>query len=300
MERSGWTAFVGVALACSACGGADVPEHDGYRRGVSRPWRQPTVLRLDDSREAEVDDTVSYPKRQRARWYAIDLPASGTMEVQVSAAELSEDREEVDVAFEVLDEGYRVRVRADAKADDAGDELKVRRLRRLAPGRYYIHVYAQRRVDEADYTLEVSFRPQGGKSARSDFPAQVAYIDPLPQVPEQDDSPAPPPPAGKKCPGPGCKKKAQVEEPPPAAPKSIRARIAGIVESGGTVQIRIDQGANQGIEVGWKGMVVSRDGKAIAGGTFEVSRVSPSESFAVVRSSPSSVTAAKYVRLRPP
>jgi len=297
MERPAWTAVVGVALACSACGGADVPEHDGYRRGVSRPWRQATVLRLDDSREAEVDDTVSYPKRQRARWYAIDLPGAGSMEVQVSAAELSEQGE-VDVAFEVLDEGYRVRARADAKSDDAGDEHKVRRLRRLAPGRYYIHVYAQRRVDEADFTLEVSFRPQAGR-VRSDFPAQVAFIDPLPQVPEQDDSPAPPPPAGKKCPGPGCKKKARVEE-PPAAPRSIRARIAGIVESGGGVQIRIDQGANQGIEVGWKGMVVSRDGKEIAGGAFEVSRVSPSESFAVVRSSPSSVTAAKFVRLRPP
>jgi citrate lyase gamma subunit len=118
-------------------------------------------------------------------------------------------------------------------------------------------------------------------------------------VPEQEETPAPPPPA-EKCQGARCKKKtARVEEPPDAS-RSIRARIAGIVESGGDVQIRIDQGANQGIEVGWKGMVVSRDGKAIAGGTFEVSRVSPSESFAVVRSSASSVTAAKYVRLQPP
>ena len=300
MERRAWTAFLAVALAMPACGGTDVPEHNGYRSAKSRPWRKPTVLRLDDSFEAEVDDAVSYPRRQRARWYAVDLPSFGGIDVQVTVPELAEDRE-IDIAFEVLDEGYSVRAKADAAEDDAGDEQKIRRLRRLPPGRYYIHVFAQRRLDEADYTLQVNFKPQKGREPTT-FPAQVAYIGALPDVPLTDDAPAPAP-VVKKCRGSRCKKRvARVEKEPEPQPKSIRARIAGISDagSGKGVQIRINQGANQGIEVGWKGTVVSRDGKAIAGGSFEVSKVSPGESYGTVRASASSVTSAKYVKLRPP
>lgn len=301
MERRYWTALLAVALAAPACGGADVPEHNGYRSARSRPWRKPTLLRLDDSFEAEVDDAVSYPRRQRARWYAVDLPSFGSMSVSVSVPELAEDRD-VDLAFEVLDEGYRVIAKADGRTDDADEEQKIRRLRRLAPGRYYVHVYAQRRLDESDYTLQMSFKAEAGREP-TNFPASVAYIGALPDVPLLDDAPAPePPPPPKKCRGSRCKKRvAKVEEPAQPPPKSIRARIAGIVDSGGRgVTIRINQGANQGIEVGWKGTVVTRDGKAIAGGSFEVTKVSPAESFASVGASASAITTAKYVRLRPP
>ena len=65
-------------------------------------------------------------------------------------------------------------------------------------------------------------------------------------------------------------------------------------------EIRIDRGAAQGVAVGWKGAVESRDGKAIPGGSFEVSRVTAAESFGTVRAPADSVTQAKYVRLRPP
>ncbi len=287
-------AAVAMALAAAACGGPEVPFHNGYRSAKARPWRTATVLKLDDSLQVEVDDAVSYPKRQRARWFAVDLPAAGDLEVKLAVTELSDDRQ-IDLALEVLDEGYRIIAKADREEDDAGDELKTRKLKQLPPGRYYIHVYAQRRMDESDFTLQMKLRPRAA-AQRSNFPATVAFIGALPDVPLQDDAPAP---VVKKCKGARCKKRAaKVEEPQP--PKSIRARIAGIVESGQGVQIRINQGANQGISVGWKGMVVSRDGKAIPGGTFEVSKVSPGESFATVRASVSSVTSAKYVRLRPP
>lgn len=297
MEGRARTALLAVAIAAGACGGPDVPEHNGYQSAKARPWRKPTPLRLDEKSEVEVDDSVSYPKRQRARWYAVDVPSFGAVEVQVTVAELSDDRD-VDLAFEVLDEGYRIIAHADRTTDDAGEDQKIRRLRRLAPGRYYIHVYAQRRLDDADYTLQVRFKAQAGR-VPTNFPATVAYIAALPDVPLQDDAPPPPAPVVKKCRGSHCKKRvARVEEPTPA--KTIRARIAGIVDSGKGVQIRINQGASQGVEVGWKGTVVSRDGKPIAGGSFEVTRVSPGESFATVKASASSITTAKYVRLRPP
>lgn len=310
MSRRVVSAGLAVAFA-AACGGADIPEHNGYKSAKSRPWQRPTVLELDDALEAEVDDSVSYPKRQRARWFAIDLPTHGELEVQVTVVGLVEDRE-VDLAFEVLDEGYQTLAQANRDEDDAGDEQKSRTVKGIAPGRYYIHVYAERRLDEADFTLQVAFRGGLGGGGPSDegspnFPASVSYITALPDVPAVDDAPAAPPPEPapvvKKCKGSRCKKKPEprpTAEPQPQQ-KAIRARIAGIVSvtSGGTL-IRIDRGSQQGIKVGWKGSVVTSAGAAIPSGSFEVSKVSQGESFGTVRATADSVTAAKYVRLRPP
>jgi hypothetical protein len=308
MSRRVLSASLAVAFA-AACGGADIPQHNGYKSAKARPWQRPTVLELDEGLEAEVDDAVSYPKRQRARWYAVDLPTHGEMQVEMTVVGLADDRE-IDLAFEVMDEGYQTLAQADREEDDAGEEQKTRTVKGLAPGRYYIHVYAQRRLDEADFTLQVGFRgtaEDGGDTANPNFPATVAYITALPDIPAVDDAPAhvpepTPQPVAKKCKGSRCKKKPEPRQPeaqPP--PKAIRARIAGIVSvtSGGTL-IRIDRGSQQGIKVGWKGSVVTSSGSAISGGAFEISKVTGGESFATVRATADSVTAAKYVRLRPP
>ncbi|HLU67641.1 MAG TPA: hypothetical protein VKZ63_15265 [Kofleriaceae bacterium] len=287
-----------VAVLSAACGGADVPEHNGYKSPTSRPWQSPVDLVLDEDNEAEVDDVVSYPKRQRARWYAVDLPSAGELEVKLSIPALLEDRE-VDLAFEILDEGYQVIAAADRDADDAGEEEKIRLLGGLQPGRYYVHVYAQHRLDEIDFTLQVAFRPDAA-AVESNFPASVAFIGALPDVPAVDDAPAPQPKVVKKCRGARCRKRPPPPDPTPQ-PRAVRARVAGIVKvtAGGT-QIRIDRGTSQGVEVGWKGSVVTRDGNAIPGGSFEISRVTAAESFATVQAAASAVTSAKYVRLRPP
>lgn len=311
MNRRALSAGLAVAFA-TACGGADVPEHNGYKSAKARPWQRPTVLELDEGLEAEVDDTVSYPKRQRARWYAVDAPTHGELDVQLTVVGLSEDRE-VDLAFEVLDEGYQILTQANRDEDDAGEEQKTRTVKGIAPGRYYIHVYAERRLDESDFTLQVAFRGMAaaGSSDESNpnFPATVAYITALPDVPAVDDAPAyvpepKPEPVAKKCKGSRCKKTRPVVQKQPEgtpAPKAIRARIAGIVStsSGGTL-IRIDRGSAQGIAVGWKGSVVTSSGSSIPNGSFSVSKVSQAESFATVRATADSVTAAKYVKLRPP
>ena len=297
MMRAAFVVVTGLAVA-AACGGRNVPAHNGYKSVKSRPWQTPTVLTLDSDNEAEVEDTVSYPKRQRARWYAVDLPAGGELEVEVAVVGLFDDGP-VDLAFEILDEGYQVLAAADREEDDAGDEQKKRLIGGLSAGRYYIHVYAQRRLDETEFTLQVAFR-EGDRDEQSNFPASVAYIGALPDVPTEDDAPAPVKPVVKKCRGAGCKKRPPPPDPAPQ-PRAIRARVAGIVQvnAGGT-QIRIDRGTTQGVEVGWKGSVVTQDGKPIPGGSFEVNRVTAAESFATVRAPADAVTSAKYVRLRPP
>ena len=81
MMRLVWP--VALAALLAACGGTDVPSHSGYKNPKATPWRKPTVLLLDDQGEAEVDDSVSYPKRLRARWFAVDLPTGGQLELQV-------------------------------------------------------------------------------------------------------------------------------------------------------------------------------------------------------------------------
>lgn len=298
MMRPVWPVALSAVLA--ACGGTDVPTHSGYKNPKATPWRKPTVLLLDDQGEAEVDDSLSYPKRMRARWFAVDVPSGGQLEVQVQT-EPQGDRD-VDLAFEVLNEGYEVLVRADRDEEDAGEEQKSRTLKELRPGRYYVHVYAQRRLDEADFSLSLMFKPGAAAAEASNFPASVAFVGALADVPAVDDGPPPGPPPKKPCKGARCKKRPPEEpkEPEPQV-KALKARVAGIVSTsaGGTL-IRIDRGSQQGVAVGWKGAVESRDGKPIAGGSFEVSRVTAAESFGTVKASANSVTQAKYVRLRPP
>jgi hypothetical protein len=287
-----------VAAAIAACGGPDVPMHNGYKSPKARPWHNPTVLQLDDSLEAEVDDAVSYPKRQRARWYAVDLASPGKLDVTLTLQLLSDDRD-VDLAFEVMDEGYHIVAKADRDDDDAGEEQKQRTVDRLSPGRYYIHVYCQRRLDQGDFTLELAYHLDQ-KVNPSNFPASVAFVGALPDVPLKDDSPAPVA-TPHHCHGSHCHKHVahheEVDHQPP--PRSIRARIAGILAGAHGTEIRIDRGSNQGVAVGWKGEVVKRDGSAIPGGAFSITRVSQVESFATVRAAQAAVTAAKYVRLRP-
>jgi hypothetical protein len=280
-------------LVLAACGGADFPSHNGYGSKKAKPWRKPIVVALDARGEAEVDDVVSYPRKQRARWFAVDLPGSGELDVDLSVTPISDRR--LDLAFEVLDEGYRMLVRADREEDDAGEDEKRRTLYELPPGRYYVHVWAQGRTDEADFTMNLRYRP-AVVASDSGFPGTVAFVGQLAEVPSSDDSPAAVV-VKPRCKGKDCTKK---PAPEPAVDRSLRARIAGITTSGTSTAIKIDRGASEGVAVGWRGEVITRDGKAIPGGRFEVSRVSQRESFATVKASSDAVTAAKYVRLRPP
>lgn len=284
------------AFVASACGPA-IPEHNGYKSSKVKPWRKAKVLELDESFEAEVDETVNYRKRKRAKWYAVDTPEFGELQVKMTASPLSlGEVRDFDLAFEVLDSNFNVLTRADAEEDDAGEEKKDRTLYELDGGRYFIHVYTQERIDSAEYTLRLQFTPEK-KEYESNFPAKVAYVQTLPAVPPVDDAPMRPPPK-KKCRGRKCKKR-----PPRVVDKpttSVSARISGITASGSGTRIKINKGSSAGVQKGWRGSVTNKGGKRIAGGGFTVSKVSSNESYATVKATPDAVTSAKYVRLRPP
>lgn len=287
--------FLAPALACAltACGGADFEDHNGYPASVSKPWRKATVLTFDPRGEVEVDHAVSYPRRERARWFAVDLPASGKLEVELIASPSAETQSGPGLAFEVLDASYRVVAKADREDDDSGEDDKKRVVENAVPGRYRIHVYAQRRNDEADFTLRVVYRSALVQSA-SGFPGTVDFVTVLPEVPAIDDTPRPKPKVVARP----VKKPAPKAKPKPAPSPVLKARIAGITTSGSRTTLKIDRGSQDGIAVGWIGEVITSDGASIPGGKFEVTRVSQQESFGSVRASPEAVTAARFVRLR--
>lgn len=311
-------ATVFAASCLTACGGVDVPLHDGYRSKKSKPWKKPKMLEFDEDFEAEKDGELSYLKRRRASWFAVDLPADGEVEVRIDvsplglaaeAAEFEDDEDPFDVAFEVYDENFRLLERADRDADDAGDRQRSRTVAKLLKGRYLIHIFLQRRLDEAEFNLRVKYN-RAAVELETDFPVQVAFVEPLPVVPIVDDAPE----GKKRCRGKKCgKKRPRNGKKPDKGSKNdnggaqdvpagaISAKIIGVRQaSNGGTHITINVGSGRQVERGWKGQVVTSKGKAIPGGRFKIKKVQARTSTATVEASPDSVSGARRVRISPP
>jgi hypothetical protein len=304
--------LLGLVAAC----GAKIPEHDGYRTAKANVWETPQKLELDEDLEAEVDSELSYTKRQRARWFVLNLPRAGELDLSLTFAPLGEVVNELDeddpfdVGFEVYDEQYRVLMRADRGEDDAGERKKRRTLYELARGKYFIHVFLQRRLDEVEYSLRLQFRRADVDIASTDFPKLVAFVDPLPAVPEVDDAPRPEP----RCRGRNCGKPAPRRDPdrtdptPTPEPQAgvvavpaggLRARITGVRATGEGTRITINRGSAHGVAKGWRGRIVTKDSKTIPDGSFTIDSVKAQESTATVRPTPDAVTSAANAIIQP-
>jgi hypothetical protein len=315
-------ALCSVTLTCASafigCGGPKVPAHDGYRERWVAGWKKPTVLKFDEDYEAEADGELSYPKRQRTRWYAVDLPDDGKLEVQLMAAPLGlqpgeteiEDMDDpFDVGMEIYDEGYKVLTRADRDDEDVGERSKSRTVEQVRRGRYLIHLFLQRRLDEAEFTLRVKLN-RGSVEAETDFPRGVAFVDALPVIPAFDDSPEPEKPrcrgskCGKPADKPADKPKDEVKSTPTAstpAAGSMKVKIVVVrgLSSGGT-EITLNRGSAQGVAAGWTGKVVTKSGAAIDGGSFTVLSVKTTTSSARVSLSQDAVKQAGNAILKAP
>lgn len=311
------TALSVAALFCISalvgCGGRKIPDHDGYRTTWKKGWAKPKTLEFDEDFEAEVDGELSYIKRKRARWFVIELLEDGELDIGLQVAPIGEDAEEeeeedvddpFDVAFELYDEQYKMLLRADREEDDAGDRKKDRTAYELPKGKYLIHLYLQRRLDEAEYTLRLKFR-RGSVEPQTDFPAQVAMVDVLSKVPKVDD--APPPKKRKprkKCRGSKCKKRPRSKKVDNDAPPSddvLKAKIVVIRgQSGGGTEITLNRGRTHGVDKGWKGKLVTKSGKSIPGGKFTIKSVKTNTSKAKVNVSSDAVKQAGRARLYAP
>lgn len=247
-----------VLLALAACGGQQIPQHSGYKSDKATPWKKAKALTLDEKGEGKASDDLSYPAMKRARWYAVTLPAPGELAVRLEVTPPG-DNDDFDLAMEVLDPSNRVLAKADAEEEDAHEIQKSRTLKDLPAGRYLVHLYLGGRLDTADFTVRVAYKPSGPADLKTDFPAQVAFLPALPTVPVADDTPPSkypkvdkpqPPRRGHGDPAPRPEKPA--DKPPEKAAAAMSARVIGVTVAGGGAQVTLNVGTNAGAKEGMK------------------------------------------------
>jgi len=282
-----WVLAAIVATA-AACGGPEIPQHNGYKSAHATPWKKAKVLKFDDKGETKVDGDLSYADYRRAAWFEADLQQPGDLVVKVDINPPGDGVDDnFDLGVEAIDPGNRMIKRLDQnEGDQQGEMQKTLNLDRLAPGKYLIHLYLQDRRDTADFVLHVTFKSGKAPDAASDFPAQVAYLPPLPLVPIDDDTPKtyrPPPTTvvvthtphhGGHAPPPPKK------DDKPAAVK-LTTRIIGISAVDGGTQITLAKGTANGAAAGMPGSV-----NGIAGGSFTLAACNEHTCTAVVKVSP--------------
>jgi hypothetical protein len=287
-----------VLLIVAACGGTQVPTHNGYKGGSkAKPWKKAKTLKFDEKSEAKVEGDLSYPEQRRAAWYVADLKTPGQLDLKLEIIPPGDGtNEDFDLGFEVLDPGNRVIARSDKEeGDDAGEIQKSKSLLDLEAGRYLIHLYLQGRLDSADYVLRATFKSLN-TVGKSDFPAQVAFPQPLPMVPLTDDTPKNYKPqvatttvVVKKNP-----RVVKKEEKPAPAPTTMTARIIGMQVVGGSTQITIGRGTSAGANPGMKGKIVG-----VPTGSFSLAQCNERTCTATVSATPDQIKSSGSVVLTP-
>jgi hypothetical protein len=276
-----------LLLIVAACGGAQIPMGNGYKGGdKAKPWKKSKTLKWSDKLEAKADGDLSYPEMRRAAWYTADLPQNGELDLHLEITPGDNVGEDFDLAMEIMDSGYRVIAKSDQEEGDAGQLTKQKALLDLDPGKYYIHLYLQGRLDSADYSLKAAFKPSAATQGKSDFPAEVAFLPPLPMVPINDDTPKNYKPPGATVVVHTTHRPHEVKkaEPPPPAGDTYQARIIGVsVVSGGT-QITVGRGTATHARTGMPGKI-----NGLAGSTFTLSSCTERVCTATVSATPDQV-----------
>jgi len=175
--------IVSLSVVLLACGGPQIPTHNGYKPKEAKPWKKPKALKFDDKQEAKADGDVSYPDMRRARWFQVDLPANGQLTLMLEITPPGDAvNDDFDLGMEVLDPSFRVIGKSDLEDEDAHELTKKKTLVDLAPGKYLIHIYLEGRMDTADFVLHASFKSTAAAEAKTNFPADVLFVPVLAMV----------------------------------------------------------------------------------------------------------------------
>jgi hypothetical protein len=284
-----------LLLIVAGCGGAQVPTHNGYKGKKPQPWKKAKTLKFDDKNEAKAEGELAYPEYKRAVWFVADLPSAGQLDLRLEITPPGDAvNDDFDLGFEVMDPGFRTIAKSDLEEGDAGELTKTKSLLDLEPGRYYVHLYLQHRLDNADYVLKAVFKPMS-TVGKSDFPAQVAFLPTLPMVPLQDDTPKsykPPNPTTVVTRKPPKQPKQPAATPPPAT--TISARIIGMQVVGTSTQITVGRGTSGGASVGMKGKIVG-----VSSGAFTLAACNERTCTATVAATPDQIKGSGSVVLTP-
>jgi hypothetical protein len=248
-------AILAIAFALSACG-PTIPEHNGYKSAKASPWRNPKTIKLDENNEGKVDGELDYPSQKRAKWYAIDLPTGGDLQITVEANP-SNDNGDFDLGMEIVGPGNRVLAKADLEDEDAHELTKIRSAGGLDAGRILLHLFLQGRLDNTDFEVKVKFSSKASEVASS-FPAQVPYLPSLALVPVIDDTPESAirkPSTGRKPTG-GPRPPRPPKDPVVETPSTkVTAKVLRATMSDKSTTLVLSAGSDAGVEDGWKGVV---------------------------------------------
>ena len=266
-----WIVSLSIVLGCAvvACGGPQIPTHNGYKPKEAKPWKKPKPLKFDDKMEAKAEGDLSYPDMRRARWYELTLPANGQLTLALEVTPPGDAvNDDFDLGMEVVDPSYRVISKSDLEDEDAHELNKKKTLVELAPGKYLVHLFLQGRMDSADFVLRAAFKPTAVAELKSTFPAEVLFVPVLPQVPIQDDTPRNYKPVVVEKHGPRHTQPRPTTPPPPPA-ATVSARIINVQIVAGGTQITLGRGTTTGANDGMHGSIHGVPGGFQIGGCNE-------------------------------
>jgi hypothetical protein len=242
-----------------ACGGPQIPTHNGYKPKEAKPWKKPKALKFDDKGETKAEGDLSYPDMRRAKWFELALPSNGqlalTLEVTPPGDAVNDD---FDLGMEVFDPSDRPISKSALDDEDAHELTKKKTLVDLVPGKYLVHLFLQGRMDTAEFVLRAAFKPTAAAQLKSNFPAEVLFVPALPMVPIQDDTPRnyKPPVTATTRPKNGRTHTPPPTTPPPTTPTAtVTARIINVQIVPGGVQLTIGRGTETGAADGMKGSI---------------------------------------------
>lgn len=253
--------------ALAACGGPQIPQHNGYRETTTKPWKKFKTLKFDDKGEAKADGDLSYPDRRRAQWYGLDLVNPSNLSIKLDITPPGDAvNDDFDLGMEVLDPANRPVVRKDLDEGDSQHDLnKGADLKDLQPGHYLIHLYLQGRLDTAEYTMHATLKSAASAEYKSDFPSQVAYVGPLAMVPVTDDTPKNyKPPTSTPVIVTHTHHTPIATPPPPPKVTTVSARIIAVATGSSGTTITVARGTAAGAHNGETGKVVGVSGASFS------------------------------------
>jgi hypothetical protein len=246
-----------------ACGGPQVPTHNGYKPKDTSPWKKAKALKFDDKGEAKAEGDVSYPDMRRARWYELTLPSNGQLAIALEVTPPGDAvNDDFDLGLEVLDPHHRVISKSELEDEDAHELTKKKTLVELAPGKYLIHLFLQGRMDTAEFVLRATFKATAAAEAKTNFPADVPFVPTLPMVPIQDDTPPRARPIVTTTTHGHPHRTPPPVTPPPPTSAPLRARVIGMVVVGRGTQIVVSRGTTTGASNGMKVSLAGVSGTA--------------------------------------
>jgi len=245
--------IVSLSIFLMACGGPQIPTHNGYKPKDAKPWKKPKPLKFDEKMEAKSDGDVSYPDMRRAKWFQVDLTSNGQLALMLEITPPGDAvNDDFDLGMEVYDPSFHVISKSDLEDEDAHELTKKKTLVDLAPGKYLIHVYLQGRMDTADFVLHATFKSTAAAEAKTNYPAEVPFVPTLAMVPIQDDTPRnykPEKPVVVKVIKKGHPKETPKPDPTPKA-DPVTARIINVQVVAGGTQITVGRGNDTGAKDG--------------------------------------------------